>query len=255
MLAFPHLAACVLTARGIPVHLSSAMKSLAGAPRLLLAGALLLCACGHESADGEGDALDAADAGGEVLAPDAARPAADARAPDLAGPPADAAEDAPAPLDGGAADAAIDAAAPDSGAPDRSPPCYPACINDLTSKCVPMGTCLAGQNSTGVNNFCYSNGVKILNSLMGNKYSTRQTLSDGTTTCFLQEVQFTMTGSTITWMNAAGALVATEVIDNAHPTLRTITCGGQTVTVETDSTKNPACASGSYVTCTEGTCM
>ncbi len=149
----------------------------------------------------------------------------------------------------------------------------PACLTDLTTNCVPGGTCMSQRTGTVltgdlVSASCYSNGVKEAVSsaidFTTSAVTTTFKLSKNGVTCFSYEISQgaggaggagSLTTPPITIKNGAGVAVATLMTTDTGTT--TVTCGGKTydITNAGDCTGMGAGgASGTGITCTPGVC-
>jgi hypothetical protein len=134
--------------------------------------------------------------------------------------------------------------------------CYPSCVADLFTACLPSGTCMtqsSGTNSTT----CYSNGYRQSTTYDPGTMTAIIRVEKSGMACYTLESRTSGTTSTITYKNAAGMPVATSTSMTGTPSLVTITCtGGQPVMVDTMSAAcRPAgSADASAPMCTPGAC-
>src|SRR4051812_32496853 len=98
------------------------------------------------------------------------------------------------------------------------PRCYPDCIEDLKSQCVPMIPCTMHATPpppyADTFNFCYANGVKGtgMPTKTGSRHTQRK--ADGSI-CYVIDATFDMNGgTTFVWQDGAGKMVATETFNS-----------------------------------------
>jgi hypothetical protein len=152
----------------------------------------------------------------------------------------------------------------DAGAPprDAAPPgtcSFPKCVAALQADCAPAGMCVQERLMSGgslSSNVCYSNGVKVMSSLMGgggrNFTSSIKVFKADGTLCYSLDPQPRGAGvNAVNYRDASGNVVATATIDR---NFLAVSCTGQTTPQIVQTSCQPGMA-GSIGGCGNGTCM
>jgi len=103
---------------------------------------------------------------------------------------------------------------------------YPLCVATLMEPCVASGTCTLANAGDG-RVLTFANGVvqDTITDPVNQRSTARVTTTDGTTTCFTVETTVAGGNPVLAWRNAAGATVATGVL-NETANYVDVTCAG-----------------------------